>query len=421
MTRGITIGIIIVALTLLAGTFVAYITAKNDVPYRTLTTGFKKDEIKPEKYGQKFPVEYKYYLKNKEMALAPSKYGGSVKRDHLKEFPYMKTLWAGFAFSKDYTEDRGHVYALEDVKETKRISEKTALACMTCKSSQVPVYMDKWGVDNFYKARFREKQNLFTIPIGCYDCHDAQTMKLRITRPALKDALKRIGRDPEKFTEKELKNYICAQCHVTYYIDKATNRVIFPWDGGVDPEDMYRHYEKRNFYEWVHPLSGTKMLKSRHPEFEMFSGSVHSAVGLTCVDCHMPYVYEGGKKYSSHWWTSPLRTLEQSCRKCHREEEAKLRERVFYIQDRTYDLLNRAGKANEEAIKAINEAVYSPGADKALIEKARKLHREAQWYWDYVSSENSMGFHNPEKALTTLGKSIDLALRAKATALQAKK
>jgi nitrite reductase (cytochrome c-552) len=163
------------------------------------------------------------------------------------------------------------------------------------------------------------------------------------------------------------------------------------------------------------------MLKSRHLEFEMFSGSVHSAVGLTCVDCHMPYVYEGGKKYSSHWWTSPLRTLEQSCRKCHREEEAKLKERVFYIQDRTYDLLNRAGKANEEAIKAINEAVYSPGADKALIEKARKLHREAQWYWDYVSSENSMGFHNPEKALTTLGKSIDLALRAKATALQAKK
>ena len=32
-------------------------------------------------------------------------------------------------------------------------------------------------------------------------------------------------------------------------------------------------------------------------------------------------------------------------------------------------------------------------ADAALLDEARKLHREAQYMWDIVSAENSTGFH----------------------------
>jgi nitrite reductase (cytochrome c-552) len=97
----------------------------------------------------------------------------------------------------------------------------------------------------------------------------------------------------------------------------------------------------------------------------------------------------------------------------------ELRQRVLYTQDRTKDLLDRAGKANVEAINAIAEAAKNPRVNKNKLAEARALHREGQWYWDWVSAENSMGFHNPQKAMNTLGKSLDLASRARDLARQA--
>jgi len=45
--------------------------------------------------------------------------------------------------------------------------------------------------------------------------------------------------------------------------------------------------------------------------------------------------------------------------------------------------------------------------------------RKAQWFWDIVAAENSMGFHNPDQVLNTLGRSIDMAHQAIATANRA--
>jgi nitrite reductase (cytochrome c-552) len=53
------------------------------------------------------------------------------------------------------------------------------------------------------------------------------------------------------------------------------------------------------------------------------------------------------------------------------------------------------------------------------LNKARNLVRKAQWYWDFVAAENSMGFHNPAQVLNTLGQSIDLAHQAIETANRA--
>jgi nitrite reductase (cytochrome c-552) len=39
--------------------------------------------------------------------------------------------------------------------------------------------------------------------------------------------------------------------------------------------------------------------------------------------------------------------------------------------------------------------------------------------WDFVSAENSMGFHNPEYALSILAKSTNLARQAQMKAAQA--
>jgi nitrite reductase (cytochrome c-552) len=71
-----------------------------------------------------------------------------------------------------------------------------------------------------------------------------------------------------------------------------------------------------------------------------------------------------------------------------------------------------AGETVAKAHQAIGKASKVPKASKAELDKARELIRKAQWYWDYVAAENSMGFHNPTMVLNTQGRSIDLAHQA---------
>ena len=52
-------------------------------------------------------------------------------------------------------------------------------------------------------------------------------------------------------------------------------------------------------------------------------------------------------------------------------------------------MIGKAGKAHK--------------INKSELDKVRELVRNAQWFWDYIAAENSMGFHNPDQALNTLG------------------
>jgi len=124
-------------------------------------------------------------------------------------------------------------------------------------------------------------------------------------------------------------------------------------------------------------------MKARHPEFEMFQGSVHQAAGLSCADCHMPYIKEGNTKISSHWLTSPMRTFQQSCGTCHKQSEKEMQERVLYIQDRVRDAENKAGAAVTDAINAIEAAKKAGASDQDLAE-AREMHRRGQYYLDLL-------------------------------------
>lgn len=156
-------------------------------------------ELDPEVWGQYYPKQYDGYLKNEEMSDEGTKYGGSVQRDHLEEYPEMLALFAGYSFSKEYNEDRGHVYTLEDVTKIKRVSEKTTASCMTCKSANVPQLINEMGIA-YYNTPFQEIREKVEYPIACANCHDPETMQLKITQPPLLQALKRLGKNPDKLT-----------------------------------------------------------------------------------------------------------------------------------------------------------------------------------------------------------------------------
>ncbi|RYD06324.1 hypothetical protein N752_05370 [Desulforamulus aquiferis] len=282
----------------------------------------------------------------------------------------------------------------------------------------MPGLLAKYG-DQFGDLTYDEGRSQVTHSIGCTDCHNPETMALRITRPALEDALTRRGQDWKLASRQEMRSLVCAQCHVEYYFTSDPRKVTFPWDKGFTAEQMeeyYGSYEQPVHVDWEHPQSGTKLLKAQHPEYEFSQGGTHNAAGVSCADCHMPYMREGNTKVTSHWWVSPTRTIQQSCTQCHRESEQWLLDRVHYIQDRQFEALRRAGNLNVQVIQEIEKSSQESTVDAALLEEARALHRSSQWRWDYMSAENSMGFHNSQEGLRTLNQAIDLAHRAIDTA-----
>ena len=50
------------------------------------------------------------------------------------------------------------------------------------------------------------------------------------------------------------------------------------------------------FTDWTHADTGASTLKAQHPEFEMWNQGIHARSGVTCADCHMPYMREGAQR-----------------------------------------------------------------------------------------------------------------------------
>ncbi|MFO1444230.1 ammonia-forming cytochrome c nitrite reductase subunit c552 [Bacillus sp. Bva_UNVM-123] len=386
-------------------------------------TGLSKDEISNEAFKDLFPLHYDSYMKNADDTV-DTKYSGSVKRskyDHDKE-PYLPILFNGYGFALDYNEDRGHVYANEDIRTTLRITDKSIGSCLTCKSTAVPQLIEELG-DDYWGGSFNDlvwpkAEAMGHSPIGCSDCHDPETMDLRITRPSLVKGLASQGIDVANATKNDMRNYVCAQCHVEYYFAPSNGEVTFPWAEGFKPENMYEYYEttgKETGFnqDWVHNVSGTPMLKAQHPDFETHIEGPHGKAGVTCADCHMPYERaDGKKKISSHWWQSPLKTMEKSCGTCHSNRDLdELKERVTGIQDTHMRALHSAEDISISAHYYVNKMITS-GISEEKIKEAQEHVRKGQWFWDIIAAESAAGFHNPQGALDSLKTSSDESNKA---------
>jgi nitrite reductase (cytochrome c-552) len=399
--------------------------------------------------------QYQLYLKNSDDTQM-TEYGGSVPHDkhdginalplgYKHAQPYLKNLWLGYPFSYEYKRARGHSFAIDDVFHIDRVnrySEQAGLpaTCLNCKSVTIPQLLGEQG-DAFWSSNFNEYRETHTGPehsIGCANCHDPDNkMKLIITSVPLDEALKRQGKDWREATRNEMRSLVCAQCHVEYYFETKDHGVAakphFPWDNGMNPEEMYafladgkpeRDGFKGQFVDWTHAVSKAPMIKVQHPEYEMYHDSVHGAAGVSCADCHMPRVKSGRNvTITSHQWTSPLKnsqSIQASCLGCHSDKTPDwIRQRVEYHQSSIWQQLLIAQEKSVRAHEAVRQAMEYEGVDEKLLADAREMVRKGQWFWDYVSAENSVGFHNPTKSMRTLASSqqysdqaVQLAIRA---------
>ncbi len=369
------------------------------------------------KWGANYPREYDAYLRM-EKSDARTQYGGPFPRDLLEETPANVVLFAGYGFAKDYKQARGHIHAIEDVSGTARVNEKTPATCWTCKSPDVPRLMAEFGggkimdgAAQFYAGNFQDLKSKVTHPIGCLDCHEPNTMRLRITRPALREAFEARGVDVDRVSHQEMRSLVCAQCHVEYYFKREGNYLAFPWKHGFTADKIEQYYdeaEKGGFSDWTHAVSGAAMLKMQHPDYEVYTTGIHAYRNVSCADCHMPYRSEGGVKYTDHHVQSPLLNIANSCAVCHRWGDDEIRARVVAIQDRVHEGRTRAEAAVAQAHFDIAAAAQAGAKDEELRE-VRKLVRRAQMRWDYVAANNGMGFHSPQMCVQTLAAAIDLA------------
>ena len=179
-------------------------------------------EAHNEVFGENYPRQYDTWKQTAQTDFE-SEFNGSEAVDVLEKRPEMVVLWAGYAFSKDYTTPRGHMHAIEDITRSLRTgapmdahSGPQPSTCWTCKSPDVPRMMQAVGVDSFYNNKWGAIGDQIVNPIGCADCHEPENMKLQISRPALREAFARQGKDIDKATPQEMRSLVCAQCHVEY-------------------------------------------------------------------------------------------------------------------------------------------------------------------------------------------------------------
>eukprot|EP01029_Cantina_marsupialis_P023520 TRINITY_DN58928_c0_g1_i1.p1 TRINITY_DN58928_c0_g1~~TRINITY_DN58928_c0_g1_i1.p1 ORF type:complete len:504 (-),score=95.43 TRINITY_DN58928_c0_g1_i1:2687-4198(-) len=379
-------------------------------------------EPRNEVWGKNFPREYESYYNTSDTSFR-SKFNGGAMIDMLEVDPRLVVLWAGYGFSKDYNQGRGHYYAVEDLRNTLRTggpkNEKDGPmpnTCWTCKSPDVPRLMNEIGVAEFYKGKWAGKGHEVVNPIGCADCHDAETMNLRISRPALIEAFERQGKDINKATHQEMRSLVCAQCHVEYYFNKkrveGVPYLTFPWDKGMGVEEMEEYYDEIDFKDWTHKLSKAPMLKAQHPGYEVYLKGIHADRGVSCADCHMPYKSEGGQKFTDHHIQSPLNNVANSCQVCHREETDKLIRNVYTRQDQ---IIENRDKLEELLVRAHVEAkkAWDLGATEEEMKPVLKMIRHAQWRWDYAAASHGGSFHAPTETGRIITTGVERAQEAR--------
>ncbi|WP_104697804.1 MULTISPECIES: ammonia-forming cytochrome c nitrite reductase subunit c552 [unclassified Helicobacter] len=440
--------------------------------------GLNDDEVDFAVWGQKFPDYLDMYLQMKDSTHTATDFAGSYPYSKLNRYPQLTMFWDGYAFKYDYNQNRSHYYSQIDQMETLRNNKDFLNshglakfggqpgACMNCHSGNVPNLVRQLGWVEFNTMKYwtiiklmEGEDSVHGKKMGstCADCHHPSDMSLRITRPAAINALVSRGyeRDEKqgvKATRQEMRTLVCAQCHVEYYNHPTGNKVMvktetnyqevgelkdgnkivekaadgieltFPWKmwkkGQPFRIEMFDDYYEsiRDVFpqDFIHATTKTPVIKIQHPETELFSGSVHAANGVSCADCHMPYVRKGAKKVTNHFIASPLLDVNSSCKSCHSQSEEYLRGQVRDIQRATASNIRMAEYAVASLIKDITTLrvelaklpEFSKVKDKAkqeemitaVVKPALELHRKSQIRADFMNAENSSGFHNPREA-----------------------
>ncbi len=479
--------------------------------------GLSDDDPRFEVWGKNFPTQLDMYLKMETLPLDETGFGGNVPYNKLERFPQLVKMWAGYPFSIDANEERGHFFIQTDQMKTARNNKDflnaiglkafagQPTACMNCHSGWTTWLLNNVSGGDFVAFNSAKYWTMIKqVPLKdgqapdskehtgahggtrmgltCADCHSPDDMSLRLTRRAAINAFVKMGYEADekqgiKATRQEMRTFVCSQCHVEYYFRPTGTKVttigesiandpnakwldgtqktyeeidywrngnkptqvsvagielVYPWGEWKKGEpfriEMFDdYYDKiKDIFpqDWVHKDTKAPMIKIQHPETELASGGIHAQNGVSCADCHMPYVRSGAQKVSQHMVASPLRDVNSACKSCHTQSEQYLKDQVYNIQnsiasmqrDAEYNIVSLIVDIKNVRDQMAQMPKYQTSEGKAddakiskTLEEVLTLHRKSQMRADFVNAENSTGFHNPTEAARIMGQSIAMA------------
>ncbi len=283
---------------------------------------------------------------------------------------------------------------------------------------------------------------------GCNHCHDPHTTKLRYLRQAMLQSIEGTGgikgsggvnpyqagsaKNTDEASAKDQQILACAQCHVEYVCGKSgidkIDRDAFGW---AKAKDLHELYTKQFGYtqDYKNAIMGEPLIKSQHPETELYWSSVHYNAGATCSSCHMPEVTRGGRTFRSHWLTSPYKYSDAKlwgafaaktgldanvsanpCARCHEDRTARAieQQRTFFAAQAEVE------KLLSQSVTRIGDLKAQKRDGSAAYKTALEAHQRAHVIWENLAvSENSMGFHNFEESMSSMAeanKQLGIAL-----------
>ncbi|GGQ18451.1 ammonia-forming cytochrome c nitrite reductase subunit c552 [Shewanella litoralis] len=331
------------------------------------------------------------------------------REDMLAQYPASIILWAGSSFAKEYHSPRGHQFAVADVTHTLRTGVAIAegdkglsASCWTCKTPDAPRLMKEKGIEGYSAANFVDLGREIKSVVYCSDCHVDGSEKLALPRPHAQDAMAKVKLPFDKQDSTMQGAQVCGQCHVTYYFQpEKSNKVNIPWIFGSTADDIEKYYDTRRFYEWIHPISKTPILKARHPEFEHWSRSTHAKKGVTCITCHMPVTKDvQGNTFTDHKVAGAMDNFEQTCASCHSSKAAmvkKLDKTKANIEAKARNVESLLVQAHYEA-----KAAWDAGATWPQMNDSIMAIRHAQWRWDFAMASHGLYAHNPKEGVELL-------------------
>ncbi len=322
--------------------------------------------------------------------------------------------------------------------------------CMSCKSSD---HILDWAYmgDPHPQAKWSRlsKVNEFVKDtnhsLNCNFCHDPHSVKPRVIRDGLIQALTRPQadtlwhKDPlgAKIEVKELgergftrkiamlsrydSKLQCAQCHVEYNCNPGTDPVTGAPVTMADQRtnhvplkavnDISQHYKDLRFGDFKHGITGATLWKGQHPDAEIFYNSTHQKQGVECHHCHMPKVKDAktGKVYTSHWQTSPKHYVKETCLTCHKDWTEK--QAVYSIDSLKNKWVGKMRKSEFWLTRLIDkfETAQNMGVDAAVLNEARVLHSEAHVHYEWWSAANGAHFHNPQQFEASINKGMGIS------------
>ncbi len=318
--------------------------------------------------------------------------------------------------------------------------------CWTCKSADLildwaymgdPVPGATWS----RTSRVVELVKHVNHARNCIFCHDPHSAGPRIIRDALIQAITRPEKDTlfhadkrapkvevhelgvRGFTRKiaTLSRHDtklqCGQCHVEYIgnpglnldgtpfttADRRSN--TFPYK---DVQGTLDFYTALNFRDFRHGITGALLIKNQHPDVENYYGSAHQRAGVECHQCHMPKMKDPktGRTYTSHFSVSPRQYLRETCLTCHSGWSEKQAE--YVIESLHNRVQGKTRKAEFWLVRLIDkfEEARNLGVAEPVLNQVRERHTLAHMHWEWWTASNGHAFHNPDKAIGSLNRSM---------------